>query len=145
MAISFENNWKNILDQLAKVFRDEYGNSLPVFIGDQDNSPGSQYVRIDPISSSLIGYSSNSQNRAFDISISYVVTNPNVKKAALDNILRITERTKALIQANMNMTLSDGSRAINCRLDSEVLNAGGSENTYIVSWSWSCEHQSNFS
>lgn len=145
MAISFTNNWKNILDKLTNIFRDEYGNTLPVFVGNQDNTPGNQYIRLDPVGSSLIGYALNSQNREFDIIISYVFTSPNVKKTALEHILRFTERTKALIQTNMIMTLSDSTKAINCRLDSEDLNTGGSENTYVVTWAWKCEHQSNFS
>ena len=101
MAISFTNNWKNILDELTSILRSEYGNSLPVFVGDQDNTSGSQYIRLDPVGSSLIAYASNSQNREFDIIMSYVFTSPNVKKTALEHILRFTERTKALIQTTI--------------------------------------------
>lgn len=145
MAISFENNWKNILDKLTSVLRDEYGNTMPIFTGEQDNAPGNQYIRLDPIGSSLMGYSLNSQNREFEIIISYVSASANVKKTALEHILRFTERTKAVVQSNMSMVLSDGTRAINCRLDSEVLDSGTGDNSYIVTWSWKCEHQSNFS
>jgi len=50
-----------------------------------------------------------------------------------------------LIQNNMIMTLSDNTRAVNCRLQTEALDAGAGDNTYVVQWSWQCEHQSNFS
>ena len=144
MAISFTNNWKNILDKLTSILRDEYGNSLPVFVGGQDTAPGNQYIRLDPVGSSLMAYASNSQNREFDIIMSYVFTSPNVKKTALEHILRFTERTKALIQTNMIMTLSDSTKAIDCRVDECNLNQGD-ENEYVVVWSWKCLHVGNMS
>jgi len=45
---TFENNWKNILDKLRSVLRTEYGNTLPVFVGDEDSAASSQYIRLDP-------------------------------------------------------------------------------------------------
>ena len=41
---TFENNWKNILDKLRSVLRTEYGNTLPVYIGDEDSASSSQYT-----------------------------------------------------------------------------------------------------
>ena len=56
MAVSFTNNWKNILDKLRSVLRSEYGNTLPVFVGDEDSAASSQYIRLDPQGSELSEY-----------------------------------------------------------------------------------------
>ena len=46
MAVTFTNNWKNILDQLRKVLRAEYGGTLPVYIGVEESNAGTQYIRL---------------------------------------------------------------------------------------------------
>ena len=142
---TFENNWKNILDKLRSVLRNEYGNTLPVFIGDEDSSTSSQYIRLDPQSSQLMNYMVTSEMREFTVNVFYVFSGVNVKKTALDHILRFVSRTEALIHDNISMTLADSSSAINCRFESTELGTDEEENAYIVSWVWRCQHQGNFS
>ena len=144
MAISFTNNWKNILDKLRNVLRSEYKNSVPVYIGGEDSNAGSQYIRIDPQGSSLVNYMTNSETREFTINIYYAFSGANVKKTALDHILRFVSRTEALIHDNLIMTLSDSSKAIDCRFESTDLDTDEEENVYIVSWVWKCQHTGNF-
>ena len=137
---TFENNWKNILDKLRSVLRNEYGNTLPVYIGDEDSSTSSQYIRLDPQSSELMEYNVTSEMREFTINVFYVFSGVNVKKTALDHILRFVSRTEALIHDNISMTLADSSEAINCRLESTELGTDEEENVYIVNWVWKCQH-----
>ena len=137
---TFENNWKNILDKLRSVLRTEYGNTLPVFIGDEDSSTSSQYIRLDPQSSELMEYNVTSEMREFTINVFYVFSGVNVKKTALDHILRFVSRTEALIHDNMSMELADNTEAINCRLESTELGTDEEENVYIVNWVWKCQH-----
>tara|TARA_R100001463_G_scaffold133810_1_gene195500 strand:+ start:396 stop:833 length:438 start_codon:yes stop_codon:yes gene_type:complete len=144
MAVAFTNNWKNILDKLRSVLRDEYRNTLPVFVGDEDSSTSSQYIRLDPQGSSLVEVMTNSETREFTIDIFYVFSGVNVKKTALDHILRFVSRTEALIHDNLIMTLSDSSKAIDCRFESTELGTDEEENVYIVSWVWKCQHTGNF-
>ena len=144
MAISITNNWKNILDKLRNVLRSEYKNSVPVYIGGEDSNAGSQYIRIDPQGSSLVNYMTNSETREFTINIYYAFSGANVKKTALDHILRFVSRTEALIHDNLIMTLSDSSKAIDCRFESTDLDTDEEENVYIVSWVWKCQHTGNF-
>ena len=134
---TFENNWKNILDKLRSVLRTEYGNTLPVFIGDEDSASSSQYIRLDPQSSELTEYNVDSEIREFTINVFYVFSGVNVKKTALDHILRFVSRTEALIHDNTAMTLADSSNAFNCRFESTELGTDEEENVYIVSWVWS--------
>ena len=140
MAVTFTNNWKNILDKLRSVLRAEYGNTLPVFVGDEDSSTSSQYIRLDPQGSELSEFNQTSEIREFTVNIFYVFSGVNVKKTALDHILRFVSRTEALIHDNISMALADDSSAFNCRFESTELGTDEVENVYIVNWVWKCQH-----
>ena len=143
MAVAFTNNWKNILDQLRKVLRDEYKGTLPVYIGADDSNTGTQFIRLDPVGSELTEYNATSERREFTIDIFYVFGGANVKKTALDHVLRFVSRTEALIHDNISMTLADSSDAFNCRFESTELNTDEEESTYVVRWVWKCQHMGN--
>ena len=143
MAVTFTNNWKNILDQLRKVLRDEYKGTLPVYIGSEDSNTGTQYIRLDPVGSELTEYNATSETREFTIDIFYVFGGANVKKTALDHVLRFVSRTEALIHDNMSMALADSSDAFNCRFESTDLNIDEEESTYVVQWVWQWQHLGN--
>ena len=140
MAVSFTNNWKNILDKLRSVLRTEYGITVPVFIGDEEANAGSQFIRLEPVGSELLEYMATSETREFTVNVYYVFSGANVKKTALDHILRFVSRTEALIHDNISMTLADSSDAFNCRFESTELGTDEEENVYIVSWIWKCQH-----
>ena len=140
MAVTFTNNWKNILDKLRSILRAEYGNTLPVFVGDEDSAASSQYIRLDPQGSELVEVMTNSETRGFTVNVFYVFSGANVKKTALDHILRFVSRTEALIHDNISMTLADSSSAFNCRFESTELGTDEEENVYIVNWVWKCQH-----
>ena len=139
MAITFTNNWKNILDKLGNIFRSEFGNSLQVCIGNEDMD-SNHYIRLVPVSSSLDDYNVSSETRTFSVLLIYVFKNPNVKKKVLDHVLRFVSRIEALMHDNISMELADTSRAFNCRFESTQLDAGDSESSYVVSWNWKCQH-----
>jgi len=143
LATSFTNNWKNILDKLQSVFRDEFKGALKVYKGSSVDA-GNQYLRIDPLGSSLDSYMSNSETREFSIAITYHFRDVNAKKTTLDHVLRYVSRIESLIHDNMIMTLSDSTKAIDCRVDECNLNQGD-ENEYVVVWSWKCLHVGNIS
>ena len=143
MAVTFTNNWKNILDELRSVLRAEYKGTLPVYIGAEESTAGNQFIRIEPDGSVLSEYSVNSEMREFTINIYYVFSGANVKKTALDNVLRFVSRTEALIHDNIAMTLADSSNAFNCRFETTELNTDEEESTYVVQWVWKCQHLGN--
>ena len=143
MAIAFTNNWKNILDQLRNVLRSEYKNSLPIYIGAEESNAGTQFIRLEPIGSELTEYMVNSETREFTINVYYVFSGANVKKTALDHVLRFVSRTEALIHDNISMTLADSTKAFNCRFESTDLNTDEEESTYVVQWVWKCQHLGN--
>ena len=143
MAVTFTNNWKNILDKLRSVLRTEYGGTLPIYIGAEESNAGNQFIRLEPTGSVLSEYNVNSETREFTINVYYVFSGANVKKTALDHVLRFVSRTEALIHDNVAMTLTDSTRAFNCRFESTELNSDDEESTYVVQWVWKCQHLGN--
>ena len=142
MAVTFTNNWKNILDKLTNILRTEYKGAVPVYKGDS-NKGGTQFIRLIPTGSTLVEYNTTSETREFSILVQYYYSNKNIKDTALDHILRMVSRTEALIHDNVAMTLSDSSNAFNCRFESTELNTGDEEGLYLVEWEWRCQHLGN--
>ena len=143
MAVSFTNNWKNILDKLENILRTEFKGALPVYTGNKAPA-GSTYLQINPVGSELLEYNVTSETREFTIQILYYFLEANVRDSALDHILRMVSRIEALIHDNMAMTLSDSSNLFNCRMQSTELNAGD-EDMYVVEWEYKCMHLGNIS
>ena len=123
---TFQNNWKNILDKLRNILRNEFKGALPVYIG-KDGSEGTQFIRLSPIG----------------ISVVYYFAEHNLKKTALDHVLRYTSRIEALIHDNIAMTLADNTEAFNCRLETTELNPDEESGTYVVQWEYKCQHLGN--
>ena len=143
MAVSFTNNWKNILDKLENTLRTEFKGALPVYRGNKAPA-GATYLQLNPVGSELLEYNVTSETREFTIQILYYFLEANVKDSALDHILRTVSRIEALIHDNMAMTLSDSSNLFNCRMLSTTLNAG-EEDMYVVEWEYKCMHLGNIS
>jgi len=142
MAVSFTNNWKNILDKLEYTIRNEFKGALPVYRGSQAPA-GSTYLQLNPVGSELLEYNVTSETREFTIQVLYYFLEANVKDSALDHILRTVSRIEALIHDNVTITLADDTNIHNCRMQSTELNAGD-DDMYIVEWEWKCIHQGNF-
>ena len=143
MAVTFTNNWKNILDKLRSVLRTEYAGTLPVYIGAEESNAGTQYIRLEPVGSELSEYNTNSETREFTVNVYYVFGGANVKKTALDHVLRFVTRTEALIHDNMTIALADSTNAFNCRFETTELNPDEESGAYVVQWEYKCQHLAN--
>ena len=141
MAISFSNNWKNILDKLENIFRTEFKGALPVYRGNKAPA-GTTYLQLNPTGSELLEYNVTSETREFSIQVLYYFLEANVKDTSLDHILRTVSRIEALVHDNLSMELSDGSSAFNCRMQSTELNTEDEE-MYVVEWGYKCMHLGN--
>jgi len=144
MPVTFTNNWKNILDKLRSILRTEFKGALPVYIGDEGQE-GTQFLRLDPVGSELLEYMVSSETREFTINVFYYFAEHNIKKTALDHVLRYTSRIEALIHDNMTITLADNTNAFNCRFETMELNPDEESGVYVVQWEWKGQHQGNFS
>ena len=143
MAVTFTNNWKNILDKLESVLETEFKGALPVYKGNTVPKGVNQAVQLIPTGSILSEYNITSETREFSITVRFIFAEVNVKETALDHILRYVSRIEALIHDNMSMTLSDSSDAFNCRFESTELNSDEESGIYITEWAWKCQHLGN--
>lgn len=143
MTVTFTNNFTNILNKLRNVLRTEFKGALPVYIGHEQKEQGSQYLRLDPVGSTLSEYNVNGEIREFQVNMFYYFSDPNVNKTSLDHVLRFVSRIEALIHDNIKMTLADNTDSFNCRIESTELNAIDDENEYVVQFEWRGQHLGN--
>ena len=143
MAVSFTNNWKNILDKLESVLETEFKGSLPIYKGNAIPTGVNQALQLIPVSSSLSEYNVNSETREFTVSVRFIFNEANINETALDHILRQVSRIEALIHDNTATTLSDSSNLFNCRMESTDLNSDEESGLYVVQWEYKCQHLGN--
>ena len=143
MAVEFTNNFTNILNKLRNTLRTEFKGTLPVYIGHEQKEQGNQYLRLDPVGSTLSEYNATGEIREFQINMFYYFADPNVNKTSLDHVLRFVSRIEALIHDNTTMVLTDSSNCFNCRIEATELNALDDENEYVVQFEWRGQHLGN--
>ena len=143
MAVTFTNNWKNILDKLESILESEFKGALPVYKGNSIPAGVNQAIQLMPVGSVLSEYNITSETREFSIQVRFIFNEANVNETALDHILRQVSRIEALIHDNVTMTLSDSSDAFNCRFESTELNADEESGVYVVLWDYKCQHLGN--
>ena len=143
MAVTFTNNWKNILDKLESILESEFKGALPVYKGNDIPKGVNQALQLIPTGSTLSEYNTTSETREFSIQVKFIFNEVNINETALDHILRQVSRIEALIHDNVAMTLSDSSNAFNCRFESTELNAEEESGIYVVVWDYKCQHLGN--
>ena len=145
MTVTFTNNFTNILNKLRNTLRTEFKGTLPVYIGHEQKEQGNQYLRLDPVGSTLSEYNVNGEIREFQVNMFYYFSDPNLNKTSLDHVLRFVSRIEALIHDNITMDLVDTptTQCFNCRVESTDLNALDDENEYVVQFEWRGQHHSN--
>ena len=104
MAVTFTNNWKNILDKLESILETEFKGALPVYKGNTVPKGVNQALQLIPTGSVLSEYNTNSELREYSFAVRFVFADVNVRETALDHILRYVSRIEALIHDNMTMT-----------------------------------------
>jgi len=148
MAVTFTNNFKNILDKLESIIESEFKGALPVYKGNTVPKGVNQALKLVPTGSVLTEYNTNSETREYSINVTFLFNEANIRETALDHVLRYVSRIEALIHDNMTMTLdkgsdADNSSAFNCRFDSTDLNTDEESNVYVVEWDYKCQHLGN--
>jgi hypothetical protein len=143
MPVTFTNNFKNILDKLQSVLRTEFGNTLPVYIGEVNEKAGSQYLRLDPVGSELVEYNVNAELREFTINFFLYFGDKSDSRTKLDAVLRLVSRIEALIHDNVTLTLSDSSSLFNNRFETTLLDAIEDSENYVVQFEFRGQHLGN--
>ena len=149
MAVTFTNNWKNILDKLESILETEFKGALPVYKGNSVPKGVNQALQLIPTGSVLLEYNATSETREFSVTVRFIFAEVNVKETALDHILRYISRIEALIHDNVTATYtnenSETERIFNCRLESTELNTDEESGIYVTEWAWKCTHVGNIS
>ena len=149
MAVTFTNNWKNILDKLESILETEIKGALPVYKGNSIPKGVNQALQIIPTGSTLLEYNGTSETREFSVTLRFVFAEVNVRETVLDHILRYISRIEALIHDNVTTTYtnenSETERIFNCRLESTELNTDEESGIYVTEWEWKCSHVGNIS
>ena len=140
MAVTFTNNYKNILDSLESILKSEFKGALPVYKGTLVPKGVNQALQLVPVGSTLVEYNSTGQLREFTVQILFIFNEANIKERALDYVMRYVARIHKLIENNMSMTLSDNSSAFKCRLESDAFNADDDSGLYVVDFEYKCMH-----
>ena len=72
MAVTFTNNWKNILDKLESILETEFKGALPVYKGNTVPKGVNQALQLIPTGSVLSEYNITSETREFSITVRFV-------------------------------------------------------------------------
>ena len=143
MAVTYKNNWKNILTALMSKIRAEM--KCPVFSGFDEENKSNQFIKLIPNGSSQGDVTKFSEHRTFNISIQYYIMNQN--NAQFQNyVLNQVSILEALIHDNPTLTLADSTTAYNLMIGDLELGLEpeeGLEDYFISGWGFSCEHLSN--
>ena len=147
MAVTFTNNWKNILDKLESVLETEFKGALPVYKGNSIPKGINQALQLIPVGSVLSEYNTTSETREFSIQVRFIFAEANIRETALDHVLRYVSRIEALIHDNVSMSYtnenSQTENVFNCRFESTELNADEESGIYVVVWDYKCQHLGN--
>ena len=147
MAVTFTNNWKNILDKLESILESEFKGALPVYKGNSVPKGVNQALQLIPSGSVLSDYNATSETREFTVNVRFIFAEANIRETALDHVLRYVSRIEALIHDNVSMSYtnenSQSDKVFNCRFESTELNADEDSGVYVTEWDWKCQHLGN--
>ncbi len=144
MPTTYVNYWKEISEAFQSKFREEFGNSMPVFIGEGDYS-GNQFLKIVPESNSLSERYAIAELRQYNFKFIYYFMDANIKKKALIHMLRSISRIESLIASNRSIALADSTDIINSIIDSYEIIEGSEGYDYLIDINFTCQHLGNIS
>tara|TARA_R100000742_G_C4272480_1_gene91695 strand:+ start:58 stop:1482 length:1425 start_codon:yes stop_codon:yes gene_type:complete len=139
MGVAFTNNWELLIDKLQSVLSTEFGQTLKIYSSIKDITEASQYLQIKPAGSDSIEYYQDSEIREFSLSLELHYKNQNIKNRGFAQIMLLTSRVEEVISNNPTLTLSDNSKAHNCRIESTEINKDDPDE-YIVNMDFKCVH-----
>ena len=143
MAVTYTNNWKNLLTALMSKIKAEM--KCPIFSGFGEENKTNQFIKLIPNGSNQGDVTKFSEHRTFNINIRYYIINRNDSQFQ-NYVLNQVSILEALIHDNPTLTLADSTTAYNLMIGDLELNVeaeGEFEDYFIAEWNFSCEHLSN--
>ena len=143
MAVTYKNNWKNILTALKSKIKAEM--KCPVISDFDEDSKSNQFIKLIPTGSVQGDVTKFSEHRTFNIDVHYYIVNR--KDSQFQNyVLNQVSILEALIHDNPTLSLADNTSAYNLMIGDLELDIEPDEEfaSYFISgWGLSCEHLSN--
>ena len=143
MAVTYKNNWKNILTALSSKIMAEM--KCPVYSDFYDFSKSNHFIKLIPQGSEQGDVTVNSEHRTFLIDLNYYIAKQSNKKFQ-EYIFNQVSIVEALVHDNPTISLADGTKAYNLQigdLDLNVEPEDGLEEYFVAGWNMSIEHLSN--
>ena len=143
MAVTYKNNWKNLLTALMSKIKAEM--KCPVFSGFDEENKSNQFIKLIPNGSSQGDVTKFSEHRTFNIDINYYIMNQ--KNSQFQNyVLNQVSILEALVHDNPTLSLADSTTAYNLMIGDLELGVEPEDefnDYFIAGWNFSCEHLSN--
>ena len=143
MAVTYKNNWKNILTALKSKIKAEM--KCPVISDFDEDSKSNQFIKLIPTGSVQGDVTKFSEHRTFNIDVHYYIVNR--KDSQFQNyVLNQVSILEALIHDNPTLSLAENTTAYNLMIGDLELDIEPDEEfaSYFISgWGLSCEHLSN--
>ena len=142
MAVTYTNNWKNIMLALKSKLRAEI--KCPIFSGFDAVNKSNQFIKLIPTGSSQIEKATFMESREFNIEIQYYMLRRNNAQFE-DYVFNQVSILEALVHDNIALTLSDSTRAHNLSLETMELDVEEEdfEDYFIVQWALSLIYTGN--
>ena len=142
MAVTYTNNWKNILTALKSKIMAEM--KCPVYSDWEVNVKSNQFIKIIPTGSSQLEKATFMEVREFNMDCQYFFLKRKDSKFQ-DYVLNQVSILEALVHDNITLTLSDDTKAVDVTMGDLDFNVEIEEyDDYMVAqWSLSCTHFGN--
>ena len=143
MAVTYKNNWKNIITALMSKIKAEM--KCPVFSNFDEINKANQFIRLMPTGSIQGDVTAFSEHRTFNINMNYFMIRQGNSQFQ-NYVLNQVSILEALVHDNPTISLADSTTAYNLMigdLDLNVEPEEGYEDYFIAGWDFSCEHLSN--
>ena len=110
MAVTYKNNWKNLLTALMSKIKAEM--KCPVFSGFDEENKSNQFIKLIPNGSEQGDVTKFSEHRTFNIDINYYFIYQ--KNSQFQNyVLNQVSILEALVHDNPTLSLADSTTAYN--------------------------------
>ena len=143
MAVTYKNNWKNLLTALMSKIKAEM--KCPVFSGFDEENKSNQFIKLIPNGSEQGDVTKFSEHRTFNIDIHYYILRQNNSQFQ-NYVLNQVSILEALVHDNPTLSLADSTTAYNLTIGDLELGVEPEdefEDYFIAGWDFSCEHLSN--
>ena len=142
MAVTYTNNWANILTALKSKIRAEM--KCPVYSDWFDESKANQFIRIIPVGSSQREKATFMEQREYEMNCQYYFLNRKNKQFQ-NYVLNQVSILEALVHDNITLDLADSTRAIDVTLGDLEFNVEieDYDDYFVCQWTLSCIHFGN--